>query len=255
MLAVANALANACFVGLWLGFLSRESLHAIDEEYYTRSKRGGSGALDIHDYHSREYNRRGLWDWEEKAITDYFAGCQRLLIIGAGGGREVLALRRLGYHVDGFESHPDLVGVANGLLREEGYEPDVRSIARDESPDSGKTYDGIIIGWAAYMLIQGTRRRVAFLRKLRTQTQAQSPILLSFFARTGTPRVVTVGAFVANVIRRLLRRELVEVGDWLAPFYAHYFTEDEITSELSQARFRKIHYNTTVYGHAVGIAV
>jgi hypothetical protein len=255
MLVVANALANACFVGLWLGLLRRERLHAIDEEYYTRSNRGAKEALDAQNYYSKEYNRRGLWDWEEKAVTDYFAGCERLLVIGAGGGREVLALQQLGYHVDGFESHPGLVGVANELLREEGYEPNVQLIPRDESPNSGKTYDGVIIGWAAYMLIQGSRQRIALLQQLRAQTRLQSPILLSFFYRIGTPRVFTIAAFVANMIRRVLRRERVEVGDWLAPFYAHYFTENEITCELSQGGFRVVHYDTTAYGNAVGIAV
>ena len=261
MLAGTNALAYGCFAGFWLGSLTRETLHAIDEEYYTRTK----GDSDPHnldsdpqnkiDYHSEEYNRRGLWEWEENAINTYFAGCERVLVLAAGGGREILALQRLGYAVDGFESHPALVGVANGLLQAEGYEQKVKWLPRDKPPSTATTYDGIVIGWGAYMLIQGRKNRIALLQQLRSQTQANCPLLLSFFYRTRTPSRVIIAALVANTIRRVLRRELVEEGDWLAPEYVHYFTEDEITSEVSQAGFRIVDYGTTGYGHAVAMAV
>ena len=42
--------------------------------------------------------------------------CKRLLVAGAGGGREVLALYKSGYEVDGFECHPELVALANTML-------------------------------------------------------------------------------------------------------------------------------------------
>jgi hypothetical protein len=136
--------AQACFVGLWLGVLTREQVHAIDEKYYTRAKGGVQGEFD---FHSKQYNRRGLFDWERSVIPDHFGDRKNLLVYGAGGGRDTLALRRLGYLVDGFESHPDLVAVANELLREEGYEPTVPLNPRDEFQDNGKEYDGIILSF------------------------------------------------------------------------------------------------------------
>jgi hypothetical protein len=240
----AFRVAKACFVGLWLGVLTRERLHAIDKEFYTKSREP--------DYHDLEYNRRGLWEWEEQALTEHFAECKRLLLIGAGGGREVLALLRLGYHVDGYESHPALVAAANSLLREEGFDTSVGLVPRDESPNTKTTYDGTIVGWGAYMLVQTRRRRIALLKQLRVQTQEQGPILLSF----GTPSAsYKISAFLANTIRRIIHREPMDVGDWLAPAYVHYFTQDEIASELSEGGFRLVHYSTAEYGHAVGIAV
>jgi hypothetical protein len=245
-------LANACFIGLWLGVLTRENLHALDKEYYTRSKRR---SLDKENYHSREWNHGGLFAWEKSILADYFMNCRRLLVIGAGGGREILALRQLGYQVDGFESHPDLVTVANELLREQGYDSAVRLIPRDSGPRTQTTYDGIIIGWATYTLVQGRKHRIALLKQLRAQTQAQCPIVLSFFWRARTHWSYRVASFVANMIRRQLRREPTEIGDWLTPNYVHHFIQDEITSELLEGGFDTIHYSTTGYGHAVGIAV
>ncbi|MBA3474635.1 MAG: class I SAM-dependent methyltransferase [Rubrobacter sp.] len=248
----AGAAAQACFVGLWLGVLSPDRLYATVEEYYTRSGRRLQGH---HDYHSKEYNRGGLFDWEKHTLTGYFGDCKDLLVLGAGGGREILALLRLGYQVDGFESHPALVVAANELLREEGFDPAVHLIAPDESPSAGTTYDGIVVGWGMYMSIQTRRRRIAFLQQLRTKTRARGPILLSFFPRDGADRRYHVSASVANMIRRMLRREPTEVGDSLEPFYVHHFTQDELTSELAEGGFDTVYYDTWDYGHAVGTAV
>jgi hypothetical protein len=238
-------------VGLWLGVLTEERLYAIVEEYFTRSRKGGFGE---HNYHSKEWNRRGLFDWEKRAVTNHFGGCRRLLVLGAGGGREVLALQRLGYQVDGFESHPDLIVTANELLRAEGLDSTVRSIAPDEAPDIETTYGGIIVGWGMYTSIQGRKRRIALLRRLRAQIHPGCPILLSFVYRDGTSRSHKMSVLIANTIRRALRREPAEVGDWLAPLYVHFFTQDEITYELAEGRFDVVHYDTTGYGHAVGMA-
>ena len=41
---------RACFDGLWLGLLSPDTLHAIDEAYYNRQEM----------YVEGDYNRRGL---------------------------------------------------------------------------------------------------------------------------------------------------------------------------------------------------
>ncbi|TCJ15478.1 class I SAM-dependent methyltransferase [Rubrobacter taiwanensis] len=245
--------ARVCFVGFWLGVLTREDIHAIDEAYYTKSKEGIPGEPN---FHSKEYNRRGLWEFEKRALADHFSGCRRLLVLAAGGGREILALQKRGFRVDGFESHPDLVAAANELLREEGEPATVRLLPRDTAPDTGDTYDGIIIGWGAYMLVQGRRHRIALLRRLRAQIRPGGPVLISFFARPGEKsRVYELCAFTANVFRRALRREPVEVGDWLVPNYVHYLTRDEVASELSEGGFDLVHYDTAGYGNAVGVAV
>jgi hypothetical protein len=249
----ALAATRACFVGFWLGVLTREDIHAIDKEYYTRSKKDLPGEIN---FHSKEYNRSGLWEFEKRALAEHFADCKRLLVIAAGGGREVLALQRMEFQVDGFESHPDLVAVANRLLREEGAQANVRLIPRDSAPNTGDVYDGIIVGWGAYMLVQARQRRVALLQQLRAQSQAHAPILISFFVRPSeSSRVYDLCAFTANVIRGALGREPVEPGDWLTPDYVHYLTQDEVASELSEGGFNLVHYDTSGYGNAVGVAV
>ena len=166
-------LLRALFNGIWLGLLDREMLYTVDKSCYDSWQR----------YHSQAYNHQGLAAWEESALRTYFTDCRRLLVAGAGGGREVLALCKLGYEVDGFECHPALVTLANQILIEEGFSTRLELVARDECPSEIRKYDGVIIGWGTYMLIQGKDQRIAFLRKMRDTVPSQAPLLLSFYQR------------------------------------------------------------------------
>ena len=238
---------NAFFIGFWLGFFKREDYHLLDSIYYYQS--------DM--YRDENYNKRGLWDWEEKILDQYFQQCHNLLLVGAGGGREVLALCKRGYEVDGFECNANLLEFANNLIEQEGFASNLKLAPRDQCPDSQKEYDGLIVGWGAYTLIQGKEHRIEFLRQLHTQAKKNAPILISFFCYSETTggRDFKAIAKIGNVLKRLLGRECLEVGDSLAPNYVHYFTEDEIANELLAGGFELKTYRKNQYGHAVGIAI
>lgn len=241
-------IADIGFTGFWLGVLSPRQLHAIDELMYQRSD----------TYRSREHNLRGLFPWEEEALAEHFAECKKLLVIGAGGGREVLALANRGLEVTGYECNPALVAFAQDLIREHGSSGTVELLARDAAPPEGRRYDGAIIGWDAYMLIMGRKQRIHLLNALHGQLRDGAPVLLSFFCRqTNTSRYAAI-ARLANVPRRLLRRPFIEIGDDLAPNYVHRFMEVEIEQELSEAGFLLASYRAEQPGpydpgHAVGI--
>lgn len=217
------------FTGLWLGLLSRRSLHAIDELIYRRRS----------SYSSEAHNRRGLFDWEEAAVRQYFTGCRTLLLIGAGGGREVIALAAMGFAVRGYECNPALVEVARTLLASAGAEgrASVEPLERDAAPTAEAGADGVIVGWSAYMLIIGRERRVELLRQLRALLPEGGPLLISFFSRPEhSPRLRTI-ATIATGIRRLLRRPPAELGDDLAPNFVHRFTVEEVRRELLDGGF------------------
>lgn len=235
---------GVAFTGVSLGALSDRRRYAIDRVYYDRERM----------YHTARYNEQGLWDWEQQALKSYFEGCQRLLVPCAGGGREVIALRRMGVDAAAFECHPELAAFANTLLERLGFAPDVRSAARDECPDFATPFTGAVVGWGGYMLIRSRRRRVEFMRRLRSQMIAGAPVLLSFIARTRGARRFAATAAVANAARRLLGGEHVEVGDYLVPNFVHFFTRDEIERELNEAGFELAFFSPTPYGHAVGRA-
>lgn len=244
----AGAVLQAVYDGVWLGVLGRADLHAIDERFYDRNA----------PYHGDAHNLGGLFPWEEAAL-EAFGGCRRVLVIGAGGGREVLALARRGLEVEGYECNAALVAYAREFLPRQGCAAPVRHLPRDEVPAAGEPFDGVILGWSAYTLIPGRAHRISLLRRLRPLVRAGGPVLLSFGTRaTDGPRF-RVSAVVANGIRAVLRRERVEPGDALAPNFVHYFSAAEIAAELREAgwtpqRFTPHGSGGRDSGWAIGVA-
>jgi hypothetical protein len=244
-------LMQAAFTGFWLGVLSPSDLDAVDDAYYIGADGKRAGPID---YASIEYNKQGLFEWERRAIEAHFPSGGLIALMAAGGGREVLALRHLSCRVDAWECQPDFVLAANELLVAEGFEPSVTHAPRNTVPAGGEVYHGLVIGWGAYTLIPGRDRRVALLRALRTRVETGSPLLLSFFTRRPGDTQPRIAAGVGNVVRQILGRERLEVGDLLEPNYVHRFVEDEIASELSAGGFELKSFATAPYGHAVALA-
>ena len=236
---------SSVYTGFWLGLMTREQILDV-AEYYFRKERF---------YRTDEYNTSGLFEWEKNAVEGHFAGRRKLLLLAAGGGRELIALRKLGYEVNAFDAHPDLVRFANTLLAKEGMTPDVRLAPWDHGPDIDDTYDGVIVGWGGYMHIRGRDRRVAFLRELRRRVEVGAPILLSFYATSEKARYHRWVARVGKITALILRRDRVDLGDCLLPFYAHFFTKGRLEAEMKAGGFEPVLYETTGYGHGVGLAV
>jgi hypothetical protein len=244
LLLTFYSVLSACFAGFWLGLLKRNTLLAIDERYYSTHAR----------YQDDDYNRSGLWLWEDDMMARYFEGKRQLVLVGAGAGREVLALQQLGYEVKGFECNADLVKNANIMLEGEGFPATVELSPPDICPPSNQIFDGLIVGWGAYMLIQGRTKRIALLKSMREQGNTGAPLLVSFFVRRPDEQRYKIIAALGNFFRRLAGRDLIEVGDDLEPEQVHYFTEEELSKELAEAGFRLEYFAATPYGHAVAYA-
>lgn len=218
---------SALWSGFWLGVLPDSAIAAIDEALYDLSL----------NYHSREHNLQGLTPWETEAISRYFQGCRRLMVLAAGGGREVIALRRLGFEAFGWESHPALVATATALAGAEGWSGVIAPSVRDALPETTSLFDGVILGWSMYTLIHGHDRRVALLRGVRDRLPAGGPVLLSFWTRAEDDsrawRVFQTG----RIIRRLQGRPGPDLGDDMLPNVVHRFTRAQIADELAAAGF------------------
>ena len=236
------------FDGFWLGIFGRDTHNKVVEHQYR----------DSMEYRSDSYNLGRLFPWEEKVIASYFAGCRRILVGGAGGGREMIALARLGHEVDGFECNAQLTEYANELLAREEIPSSVELVSPDMCPNVDDPYDGVIIGWCAYMHIQGRSRRVEFLRSLRHALKPGAPVMLSFWHITGPARRrLRITQRVATPLRRLLHRERITLGDSMVPHRVHYFDDETLGHELALAGFELKFYHPWFgheHGHAVVVA-
>ncbi|VVM08415.1 partial 2-polyprenyl-6-hydroxyphenyl methylase / 3-demethylubiquinone-9 3-methyltransferase, partial [Methylacidimicrobium cyclopophantes] len=182
--------------GLWLGFLDNRQLDELGRLQYARWEK----------YTRDEYNLSGLQTWEVQALFTHFPAGSAILVAAAGGGREPVALARLGFRVDGFDSTPELVENYRKLMAREGFPGDVYLAEAGSVPGAiQKRYDGLLIGWGGYMHIPGRKNRIDFLRSLRQHADPGAPLLLSFFCRGERSQRHDWICAIALRIRRLRR--------------------------------------------------
>ena len=153
----------------------------------------------------------GLLDWERELLSPPFPAAGRLLVGGAGGGREAIALLERGYDVFAFDPAGALVqagapavATSGGTLCRASYADLVRAAAGQPTPlDAAFTppLDGVLLGWGSFSLIVSDEERIALLRALR-MLAPRAPVALSF------DEVVEPESSASGVarVRRMLRR-------------------------------------------------
>ncbi len=161
-------LMDAVLSGFWLGVMSDKSLDLYDELHYNKSEK----------YTDDNYNLSGLFEWEKERIVKYFSKSKKILLLAAGGGRETVALIRMGYIVDSYECNRKLVEYGNVFLQKYTKDYIIKYLQKDSVPDLIRKYDGIIIGWGAYSHIRGSEKRIAFLKKLQPFLKKDAPLMI-----------------------------------------------------------------------------
>ncbi len=238
-------LVTAVHQGVWLGCLSADDLNSVTAKHFDESQ----------FYASSAHNLSGFFDWEPPLLGRYFRRGSRILVAAAGAGREILALRKVGFEAEGFECSLPLVRASQEIFNQLGESKYPTLCPADTVPSGPSVYDGLIVGWSAYTHIPTKMRRIAFLRALRQRAVPLSPLLISFFTRLPSSYDDVVYR-TATVFRFLGNREPFEPGDRLEwSRYVHRFIRDEVEAELDTAGFRIEYYSEkSGDGQAVGIA-
>jgi SAM-dependent methyltransferase len=242
----------ALFQAIWLGLLDANSLNEITLANY--SGQGNDG------FESKVFNFQGLWAWELDAVNAHFSECRQILVAGAGGGREVIALARLGFHVTAVDFCKDLTDACRRHLHEAGLEAEVFDAPADRVPEGLGRFDGILVGRGFYHHIPGRARRIALLHQCRKHIGDNAPLLIfDFFSRP----ILSQGRDRTFAIARRIRRwsgsnQAVELGDSVNSCFAHAFVPAEIEAEMAEAGFRMEYCKESPFGgdsslaHAAG---
>jgi len=82
----------------------------------------------------------------------------------------------------------------------------------------------------------------------RILLEKETPLMISFLITSGRNKRDKIIQKVSNFFKILTKGDKTEPGDRLEPDFIHYFTEEEIKSELSQAKLRVIDYSSGDYG-------
>jgi hypothetical protein len=238
--------ANLAHEAFWLGWFTPDDLCAATGDFYSFAP----------SYRKPEQVFHGFYGWERDVVERYFRPGSRVLVAGAGAGREMVALAEAGFVPEGFDCCVEMVEAGKELLRSRNVPARVVLAEPSRVPHGLGIYDGLVVGWGAYHHIVGKSQRVRFLKEMRSCARAGAPILLSFFTHWDSRRYEAWLTRLANCIRGLRhpRREKVEVGDHLNVCFTHRFDEAEIADELRTAGFRLDYYSEEEYGYAVGLA-
>ena len=105
----------------------------------------------------------------------------RILLIGSGSGRDLLALRQAGHDVVGVEQSPATTAQAHALLRQHGLTAPIVE-ARFEQAAIPGAFDAIVFSWFSYCHIIGTDARVAALRKALAHLPPGGRVLVPYVA-------------------------------------------------------------------------
>lgn len=218
--------ASRLVEGVALGALTDHELSDLTSDRFARGK---PTADRLHPWEG---------PWLERDLPPAPA---RVLVGGAGRGREVRWLEARGYEVVAFDPAHE---PRDGVLRL-GYEdlssddPGPRAAAvaaiRAAAP-----FDAVLLGWTSFTHLPGEARRLATLKALREL--GDGPLLLSYWHRDGdrlgVGRASRIGRRIgrlvpgARVPERAADRVVTQAG------YAHLFSDDELDALAAAAGYR-----------------
>jgi hypothetical protein len=227
--------------------LDEASRDAVTSRVYARqSSYGPRGA----------HFEAGLFPWEERALAvASFPPGARLLLGGAGGGRELAALTARGFEVIAFEPS-DLVDAAaelaapNARVVRASYAELVRAIEAREGPLAPHVdgIEGVVLGWGSLMHVTSDASRERLLRALRTCCPSGA-VIASFWTPSAD----------AKRLRRHIRRGLAtfgaraEDGVRFAPHAGFYrpLDRDDLEGLARSTGYAIALYDERECGHAV----
>ena len=191
---------------------------------------------------SADYVERGLMTWEKDFYGRHIRKEDRVLVIGCGTGRDLLALLGAGHRADGI----DFAGieVARREIRARGYDSTVIDGAIDRT-ELREAYDVFVLSWYCYECIPESSRRVRTLQRLEAHLRPSGRILVSlpppwFGPRKIYGRVARAASWLARSDWRPERGDSLFVASnpRAFPYYSHAFPPGELEREVARAGLR-----------------
>jgi hypothetical protein len=243
-----------------LAFVAPEDRQAVTTAIYDRQ----TGYVTGGDVFSL-----GLFEWERRLIATapFPQPPARLLLGGAGGGREIVSLRKMGYEVWAFEPSTELVrGGQSAIAGENGaklIEGDYSDLVRLAHGSPGRLesfasqrFDAVIVGWGSLSYVFPHKSRLELLNAIHTLAP-DAPVMLSFIPNVRSSDERGKNAALRRLLRRVLPRRggqgMIEEGEVFMPLggFAWALSGDEVRTLAQSSGYRPIVVETKPYGHAL----
>lgn len=193
----------------------------------------------------------GLDDLEKRLYLPWVQPGDRLCVVGAGRGRDVLPFVDSGHDVVGVEPSPEPAEILRGVLRERG-QPDNVVHGFIEDVELPGTFDVVLFSADCYGFIQGAQQRIAVLRKLGACLNSEGRILVTYQMRRSdwSGPAMALSALASKFARSDWQLEphdtIRRARDYGRGIVCeHVFARDEIEREVAAAGLRvKLHERT-----------
>ena len=201
----------------------------------------------------------GLEGWERRLYGAVLQPSDRILLVGCGAGRDLLALREMGYEVTGLDPTPELVDEARRNLARRG----VTAIIREgfiETSDLEESYDVIVLAGNCYSFLLTAATRIATLARVKAHLSPQGRVVIMY---TGAAHRPPLAIHVARITSRMAGTDWrPELGDAFArdPMtrrllrYEHMFMPGEVERECAEAGLRVVRDVRTAAYYVVAVA-
>jgi 2-polyprenyl-3-methyl-5-hydroxy-6-metoxy-1,4-benzoquinol methylase len=228
-----------------------------------------AGTLRLHDLRSaianvwEEFGRgetailSGLMPWESVLYDRFLKPEDRILVVGCGTGRDLIALLKLGYRVEGLDVAPGAIALARQMLEREGLSAELYTVPIEAVALPG-SFDAFIFSWFCYSYIPQAETRIAVLRKAKAHLNPGGRILVSYIPAEGPPRALPIR--LAQLVGRLTGSDWrVELGDVVGAtnggrpriHYEHQFQDGEFENEVRAAGLTVVLHERRDEGTAV----
>ena len=192
-----------------------------------------------------------LFPVERELFDRYIPPGSRVLVIGCGGGRDLIALATLGHTMTGVEPSPQAMDLCAIALREQGSRGDPGSrLLRRRARDRPVRRDRVLV--FLLQLHSESARRIACLRKAAGLLAPRGRVFVSYVTMGGPhpmlPRLARLSAALTGSDWRVedgdavsLRREGMSRPCF---FLEHVFTGLGLLEELAAAGMEVVHHRT-----------
>lgn len=200
-----------------------------------------SGALE-----SGTWVLSGLMGWEQDFYLRFLRPGDRILVVGCGTGRDLIALLNLGYRAEGLDVGPECIAVARQVLKERRLAAPLYT-GSIETVELTGSFDVFIFSFFCYSYIPQSGSRIRVLRSVKGHLNPGGRILISYRVFPTLPRRLPIR--LAQLVARGTRSDWrPEYGDmlqlsWPDRSFAHYehqFHPGALEAEAESAGLRVV---------------
>ena len=192
-----------------------------------------------------------LFPVERELFERFIPPRSRVLVIGCGGGRDLIALEALGHTMTGVEPSPSAMALCENALREQGRAATLVRGFFEDAPVTGP-FDAIVFSYFCYSYVPESARRIACLRKAARLLAPGGRIFVSYVTMGGPhpmlPRLARLSAALTGCDWRVEAGDAVSLRREGMPrpcfFLEHVFTGVEILEEIGAAGMEVVHHRT-----------